>query len=156
MIRDCQSCHLRICQLSYTDYLPQHQVQYCRPQILYMLKHSDILDSGIWPEKKSGYIDTHEDVQASIPQCAPHEGVICEWAEVLWRIDQTGGDGIVLREEIDGGAREPLCSAAWRALGYAGNGPKRRKESYKHWKERKYGKKKGTKVPIKNNLVVVK
>jgi hypothetical protein len=155
-MNDCQTCGLRICQLSYSDYLPQKESQYCRPQVLYMLRHSDILDSGRWPEQKSGYIDTHEDVQVSIPQCAPHEGVICEWAEVLWRLDQTGQDGITLREEIESGAQEPLSSAAWRALGYVGCGLERRKESYAHWKDRKYGKKKRINIPFKNNLARVK
>ena len=141
MLHDCQSCPWRICSLEYTDYLKQSQTTYCRVQILWMLKHSDLLNDGVWPEARTGYIDTHEDVQTSTPQHAPHEGTLNEWAEVMVRLEATGQDGQTLQEEINSGLPEPVSSAAWKALGYAGNGPKRRRETYSHWKDRKYGKK---------------
>lgn len=136
-------------------WFPKSQSQYCRPQILWVLK------KGGWPVQETGYYDTHENVQTSTKQSAKFETETIELAEIKARLGIFDGevnsetralsawpDGITLLEEMENGAVEPRTTAAWRALGYAGCGPERRRETYAHWKDRKYGKK-GIIIPVK-------
>jgi hypothetical protein len=110
------------------------------------------LDFGIWPEKKTGYIDTHENVQTSPPLSSPHQSTIETWAEVYGRIQRTGEDGKVLWDEIKNIEKfrvqygllseeiniNYLSGAARSALSYI-SGYKRKRQSYSDYKkQRKY------------------
>ena len=102
-----------------------------------------------WPPKKSGYIDTREDVQnGSPPHSMPGQTEIEIIAEIEARLDSTGESGRALIGEIQSPAFE--CVDLWQywrfrvylsqpardALNYI-SGPKRRRIPFYLWRWRK-------------------
>ncbi len=109
-----------------------------RDQILWILRHAELLRSGKWPPepKSTGYTDPgirRKGVKREPAFVKP--AVII--GEIDWRIKRTGVDGKLLLAEVDAGY-ELFSDEAWRALNYI-SGWKRKRMSYMAWqKQRKH------------------
>ena len=116
------------------------EVVFNRDQMLFLLEHLGILESGNWPANPEGtsYVDPIVHVQAR--QKAPFETAAQIYAEVSIRLEATGEAGEVLLEEIQSGLNdvELLSGFARSALNYMSGWP-RRKMCYNAWRrQRKY------------------
>jgi hypothetical protein len=132
MINDCRSCN-RPCGYESVEYFAQSAIDnhYCRVQIVWAIRNLATTEG--WPVKQTGYVDTHEDVQTSAPQDAPHRGAIETWAEISYRITKAGEDGETLvSEAINIENPNNFSRAARNALNFV-SGFRRRRLSYSKW-----------------------
>jgi len=114
------------------------EIIFSRPQILFLLKHLDLLAQGIYPPE---YADTGYTVappiQRAFSRHAPFETPIQFHAEVTYRLGKTGIEGKLLLAEIKAGMEFiELSPESKRALAYC-SGWRRRSSSYTEWKKKR-------------------
>ena len=117
-----------------TEYYNPKDITFQRQEIIWLIEHLDTLEAGEWPVSpyESGYTEV---MSPNRSHKAPFETAAQIFAEVSWRLKQTGEAGGILVWEVQHGLSDYdlLCDIAKVALNYI-SGWRRRKTPYKDWK----------------------
>ncbi len=151
---DCNTCRYTyeepLCLHPAGDWFSIHDValHYCKVQIAWMVKWSDLLDFGKWPPDYTGYDKAAQLVKVKRragkakkrkPTCASHQATMDVWQEIIKRMETTGEDGGEFWKEahkVDNFNEFP--KASMHVLNYL-SGYRRKRLSYPNWlKQRKW------------------
>lgn len=119
------------------------EINFSREQMIFLILNLKLLAHGTYPPdpKGSGYIDPPVNTKRKKKR-APFETPAQLYAELTFRLQQTGLSGKLLVAEVGAGYTfEELSRESRTALNYI-SGWARRKQSYSQWKaDRQYKKK---------------
>ena len=107
---------------------------YCRWQIIWVIKHSVLLKSGVWPDMPHV---TGEPIGKRKQTAADYERACITHADVDYRLKKTKGDGKLLKKEIELGTPiNEMDEEAESALLWC-EGWRKKRGDYAVWKAKK-------------------
>lgn len=133
----CFTCNLLCRKPSENWWLPG-QIKFCDLQVMFLLANLGALKAYEWPEKKTGYIDTHEDVQVTASESTMKQDIIIVYSTLARRIKKLPPKYQDLIEDVDWEKLYWLLTPAARDIVKYLKNPEK-EQNFNDWlKQRKY------------------